>query len=343
VDRKSGTLLILSAALLLASSVVFLPVAKTFLFAATLSVVLVPPMSKLESRLWGTTGGPKRRILLAMAVTLSTLLGLFLVVGLAVFIFVRNFQVLEEFGTRVAAWVERTSPSLFGTTLDLQARAGESLDQLLGYVQGTFVATAGVLVDLIIFTSVLYIFLRHGPHIRRAIREALPAPEQALFDRFARVTHSSLFAIYVVHMATALITVVLALPFFWLIGFGEHLLFWSFLCGAFQLIPVLGPSMIMIGIAIFSFTQGENVTAVLVLSVGYPLVGGFPDLVIRPLLLRGEMKMDAAILILGFFAGIVSMGMIGFVLGPLLLKLLVEALQVTREALAESTSSHPGH
>lgn len=343
MDRKRGILLTISAALLLASSVVFFPVAKTFLFAATLSVVLVPPMAQLETRLWGTAGGPKRRILLAVAFTLATLLGLFLVVGLAVFIFIRNFQVLEEFGTRVAAWVEETAPGLFGTTLDLQARAGESLEQFLGYVQGTFVATAGVLVDLIIFTLVLYVFLRHGPHIRRAIREALPTSEQALFDRFARVTHSSLFAIYVVHVATALITVVLALPFFYLIGFGEHLLFWSFLCGGFQLIPVLGPSMIMIGISVFSFTQGENVTAALVLSIGYPLVGGFPDLVIRPLLLRGEMKMDAAILILGFFAGIVSMGMIGFVLGPLLLKLLVEVLQVTREALVESAPRHADH
>ncbi len=343
MDRKRGVLLTLSAALLLASSVVFFPVAKTFLFAATLSVVLVPPMAKLETKLWGTAGGPKRRILLAMVFTLSTLLGLFLAVGLVVFIFIRNFQVLQEFGTRVAAWVESTATSLFGTTMDLQARAGESLDQFLGYAQDTFVATAGALVDIIIFTSVLYFFLHHGPRLRRAIREALPTSERALFDRFAGVTHSSLFAIYVVHMATALITVVLALPFFYLIGFEEHLFFWSLLCGGFQLIPVLGPSMIMIGIAIFSFAQGENLTAVLVLSIGYPFVGGFPDLVIRPLLLRGEMKLNAAILILGFFAGIVSMGIIGFVLGPLLLKLLVEALQVTQEALAESVPSQPNH
>jgi hypothetical protein len=47
------------------------------------------------------------------------------------------------------------------------------------------------------------------------------------------------------------------------------------------------------------------------------------------------MKTDAAVLITGFFAGIVSMGMIGFVLGPLLLKLLVESLSLTRDALVD--------
>jgi predicted PurR-regulated permease PerM len=143
-----------------------------------------------------------------------------------------------------------------------------------------------------------------------------------------------LYALYVVHAATALITVVLAIPFFYLIGFGQHLLFWSFLCGSFQLIPVLGPSLIMFAIAIYAFARGESVTGILVLTVGYPVVAAVPDLIFRPLLLRSGMKMDAGILILGFFAGIVSLGMIGFVLGPLILKLLAEAFKLTRERLA---------
>lgn len=136
-----------------------------------------------------------------------------------------------------------------------------------------------------------------------------------------------------VHVATAVVTVVLAVPFSWLIGFREHLLFWSFLCGSFQLVPVLGPSLIMVAIAIYGFAQGDTTTGLLVVFVGYPVVAGFPDLVVRPFLLRKGMHISPAILIRGFFAGIVSMAMIGFVLGPLLLKLLVEALQLTRKVL----------
>jgi predicted PurR-regulated permease PerM len=175
--------------------------------------------------------------------------------------------------------------------------------------------------------------------MREAIRDILPPPHQALFDRFAEVTHSSLYGIYVVHVATALITVVLAFPFFHFIGFGDQVLFWSLLCGTFQLIPVLGPSLIMVAIAIFAFAQGDSNTGFVVLLVGYPVVAGLPDLVFRPLMLRSGMKVGASVLILGFFAGVVSMGMIGFILGPLILKLLLEALTLTQEKLAPKTPS----
>jgi predicted PurR-regulated permease PerM len=93
----------------------------------------------------------------------------------------------------------------------------------------------------------------------------------------------------------------------------------------------------MVAIAIYAFAQGDTATGLLVFLVGYPMVGGLPDLFFRPLLMRSGMKIDAGILILGFFAGIVSMGMIGFVLGPLLLKLLVEAFRLSGEKLAADT------
>lgn len=336
MDRKQKVLIGLSAALVVVTGVLFQPVASTLLFAATLSVVLVPPMTRMEGRIWGDGATGRQRSLLAAAFTMAAVTVLLLAVALVVFIFVRNFGVLEDFGLEVASKVEEEARDLFGTTVDLRSRAGESLDQLFGYVRGTFAVAAGALVDLIIFASALFLFLHHGRGIRSAIRDVLPGASDGLYDRFADVTHDSLYAIYVVHAATAVVTVILAVPFFHLIGFGEHLLFWSFLAGSFQLVPVLGPSVIMGAIAIYGFALGDTTTGMLVIFVGYPVVAAFPDLVVRPLLLRRGMKIGAAILILGFFAGIVSMGMIGFVLGPLLLKLLVEALRVTREALAEA-------
>lgn len=333
MDRKQKVLIGLSVALFLVTCVLFRTVAATLVFAATLSVVLVPAMDRLEGRLRNDGPSSWRTSLLAGAFTVATVGALLLVVALVTYIFVRNFPVLEDFGLQVATKVEETARDVFGTAVDLRSRAGESLDQLLGYVQGTLAALARALVELIIFSSALYLFLRHGTRLRSAIEEALPDDCGGVYRRLADVTYSSLYAIYVVHVATAVVTVLLALPFFHLIGFREHLLFWSILCGSFQLVPVLGPSLIMIAIAIYGFAQGDPTTGALILLVGYPVVAAFPDLVVRPLLLRRQMKIDAAVLILGFFAGIVSMGMIGFVLGPLLLKLLVESLQTTREEL----------
>lgn len=275
---------------------------------------------------------------MALLFTLRALAALLLAMALVTFIFLRNSDVLESFGVQVAAKVEQIIQDLFGAPFELQARATDSLDQLLGYVQGTFVVAAGMLLDLGIFGSALYIFLRHGQRLRGSLREVLSPSHREIFDGFSQVIHSSLFATYVVHVATALITVVLAIPFFYLIGFGDHLFFWSFLCGSFQLVPVLGPSPIMVAIAIYALAQGDPTTGLLVLFVGYPVVAALPDFFFRPLLLRSRMKIEAALLILGFFTGIVTMGMIGFVLGPLILKLLVEALKLTRSELAGALS-----
>lgn len=331
------TLLGLILALFLGSCVLFFPVMKSVLFAATLSVIMVPPLGAVEDRLGLDETAPHRRTLLALAATFLSLVVLAVVAALVVFVFVRNAGILEDFGIQVAAKIEEVSGDLLGAPFDLRSRAGESMDQLLGYVQGTFALAAGLLVDLLIFASALYIFLRHGRRIRDAIRSALPDSHHPLFQRFSRATHSSLYAIYVVHVTTAVITVILAVPFFYLIDFGEHVLFWSILCGSFQLVPILGPSLIMVAIAIYAFAQGDTTTGFLVLLLGYPVVGGLPDLFFRPLLMRSGMKIDAGILILGFFAGIVSMGMIGFVLGPLLLKLLVETFKLSGEELAGRT------
>ncbi len=338
-EQERRTLIALSAVFLVTACVLFFPVAKTFLFAATLSVVLVPLMNSIEDRLWPQGASRRRRILLATGITIFSLAALFLVAGMVVFVFIRNFEVLKTFGTGVAARLEETAQRFLGAPIDLKARAAQSLDQLLGYLQGTFVAAAGVVVQLTIFVSVLYLVLRHGRYLRDAIRGTISEPHYALFDRFARVTYSSLYGIYVVHATTALITIILAIPFFYLIGYGNQVLFWSLLCGTFQLIPVLGPSLIMAAIAIYAFAQGDTATGVLVLFVGYPVVAALPDLVFRPLLLRGKMKVDASLLILGFFAGVVSMGMIGFVLGPLILKLLLEAMKMTHEKLVGGAGS----
>lgn len=333
MERKQKILVGLSAVLLVAACILFAPVATPFLFAATLSMGLVPLTASVEQKLWPKGATSLQRTVFALVVTVLSMGLAVVTLALVVFVVVRNVDVLEDFGLQVAAKIGEAAHDLTGAPLDLRERAGDSLEQLVGYVQRTLFAVAGVAVDLIIFVSTLYLFLRYGREIRAAFRAVIPEPHRDLFDHFTQVTHSSLFAIYVVHGATAVITLILALPFFWLIGYGDNLLFWSLLCGAFQLVPVLGPSLIMAAIGIYAFAKGDGTTGILVFAIGYPLVAAVPDLVFRPLLMRTEMKLNALILIVGFFAGIASMGIIGFVMGPLMLKLLVESMKLTRDEL----------
>jgi len=138
----------------------------------------------------------------------------------------------------------------------------------------------------------------------------------------------------VVHVWTALLTFVLALLFFRLVGF-EDILFWSLLCGVFQLIPILGPSLIMFAIAAYAFAIGDTAQGVLCLAVGYPVVAFAPDVVFRSIMMGRRAKFSALLLLLGFIGGLVSLGAIGFILGPFVLVLLAEAAKFASERMRE--------
>ena len=53
----------------------------------------------------------------------------------------------------------------------------------------------------------------------------------------------TLYAIYVVQLTIVIVTGILAIPFFYFLGFG-HVLFFSTLAGLLKIVPVLGPSIL---------------------------------------------------------------------------------------------------
>ncbi len=311
---------------------IFWPILKTLVFAATVAVVLTPYYRWLERKLWGEKPRQWKQALTAGIVSIASIVILGLLVTVVVVVVVDNFELLRDFAVKVASVVQRWLDSL-GAQVDLKKAVADRADALLGYVQGIFFAATAFAVRVVIFVGSLYFFLRRGGELLKNIRQSLGERHREVLARFTKPAHSVLYAIYVVHVATALLTFVLALPFFVLIGYTEHLIFWSLLCGIFQLVPLLGPSVIMFAIAAYAFATGDSTAGTLCLAVGYPFVAIVPDVVFRPIMMGRNVKLSALLLLLGFIGGIVSMGAIGFVLGPLVLTLLAVALGFASERM----------
>ena len=101
------------------------------------------------------------------------------------------------------------------------------------------------------------------------------------------LTHTAvdtLYAIYVVQLIIVIITLILALPFFYFLGF-EHVLFFSTLAGLLKIVPILGPSILMAFLAVYAISISDMTALVLLILIGYPVVCAFPDLFIRPVLM----------------------------------------------------------
>jgi predicted PurR-regulated permease PerM len=129
--------------------------------------------------------------------------------------------------------------------------------------------------------------------------------------------------------------------FFWIAG-----LPWVFLLTLLSillaLIPMVGISWLVIGIAIVSFLSGNWQQAAIVLFGFYGVVNWI-DLLLRPKLLSEDASLNTALFLLSIFAGLAWAGVMGLFYGPVIMLLLVTTIQVYAERYANEDFGHLGN
>jgi len=297
--------------------------------AASLAVVILP------LKRWFC-----RRVGEGMAAILTTVvvfLALTVAVGFTIAVLALNATYLSEIVQGILTWIgggAAPGETVWGplSSAGIAAWAGDQVARF-GDWAGSFVSEVPVLVvDAIVFFLALFMFVFQGEAVAAAVTAALPARLRAAVERMTATSVDTLYAVYIVHVATAVITFLLALPFFWLLGY-DHILFFSVMAGIFQLIPILGPSLIMLFIGIYALSIGDVRGAALAAFIGYPIVCAFPDIYFRPLMMGRRAAIHPVIMWIGFFGGLVTMGIIGFILGPLFLALAVAGYRIFIEEM----------
>jgi len=83
------------------------------------------------------------------------------------------------------------------------------------------------------------------------------------------------------------------------------------------MIPIVGANAILMPTAIILFLSGDVVSGLIVLIIGS---GGIliSQNLIKPKVVGDKMKMHSAIVLLSMVGGIAWMGLIGFIVGPLI-------------------------
>lgn len=189
--------------------------------------------------------------------------------------------------------------------------------------------------NIIIFFLVLFIFLLFGENIWRDLLASVPDATKTFVNHIEEISSNTLYSIYIVHISTSVITFLLAIPFFYVLGYG-HIIFWSLIVALFQLIPIVGPTLIMIFLGIYALALGDYRAGALIAILGYPVVCAVPDLLFRPIVMGKRASIHPAIMWVGFFGGLWIMGIVGFVIGPLVLALLVasgrELIRIMKQA-----------
>jgi predicted PurR-regulated permease PerM len=124
------------------------------------------------------------------------------------------------------------------------------------------------------------------------------------------------------------------MPVFWLLEY-EYWLTLSAISAVLQFIPIVGPSVLLAVLALYHATMGQLSLAVTVLIVGGVIIGWLPDGVIRPRLADHTTNLSGTLYFVGFVGGLLSMGVVGIIAGPLVVAIIAELVSQLAAELRE--------
>ena len=220
-------------------------------------------------------------------------------------------------------------PGDLAGVLELLERHGTQSLALLRNVAG---AAASGVVLLFIYFGGAYAFLVHGPEVWVWMRRHSPLPPQHL-ERFSGAFHETGHGLLVgVGLTSAtqgavatLVYMALGVPRWWVLGP---------ITGLASMIPLIGSALVWVPVALGFFLGDHTVKAVILLVLGGGVIST-ADNVLRPIYARvGLLRMPTFLLFVALFGGLVTFGTWGALLGPLVVRLWLEALALHGEAQA---------
>jgi len=286
-------------------------------FAATLAVVVIPLRRWLQRTFSRHAAG-----ILATAIVALIFLA---VIVFLVEVLYANLGYMVEIARAILAGLavspfDPANLPPYITPATLERIADQQIGAIGAQIGGLILGLSSVLFEAMVFFLSFYLFVAEGDRVYRELVDHLPPNLRGLAEQLAVRGADTLYAIYVVEVAIAVITFFIAIPFFIFLGYG-HVLFLAAIAGIFQLVPILGQWFIMLILGIYALAIGDLRGAAIVAFVGYPLVSAFPDVYLRPVLSGRQAGINPVVMWIGIFGGLEVLGAVGFVLGPLILTL----------------------
>lgn len=310
-------------------------------WAGVIGVLTYPLYRRLRARLGG------RELLAASVMTPAVVLTLVLpMVGLVAFMaeeLARILSYLEETTTAgglslleglrqhpaVAPWLARAEQPLGRLGVDLEKSLLPLLqntsDFVLRYSTAIVKNFFTFVIKLILMVITLFFIYRDGERMQEQFWSIIPLAEdqkEILADNFSRVLKAVIFGIFL----TCVVQGALGALGFWFCGLPSPLLFGAVMAVS-ALIPVVGTALIWAPAVAYLILEGSTAKGVLLLAWGGLVVSGI-DNIIRPFFISGKGHIPVLVVAIGALGGLVSFGLLGVVIGPLVLSLFVAIFDI---------------
>jgi predicted PurR-regulated permease PerM len=266
-------------------------------------------------------------------ITIWVLLIIVLVLSVSASIVYGN---IDHIGNMVASLVHAFKNTGISTYLptftDVQvSHMPETLVQLM--LQSLLSLTSNVtqsLISIIIFFLSLSMLLYYGEQLWYTLTRTLSPKLFLAVQKMAEISTNTIYGLIIVQISAALISFLLAIPFFTVLGVDNPFLF-ATLIGLAMLIPLIGAQVMLLFFILYFMSLGNTLSAVVTLLVGYPLLSGWIDFYYRPVMMRKRVAIPPVMMMIGILAGVPFMGIVGFIVGPVLVALAVTSYKILAE------------
>ena len=336
-DQSSHTVLqALLVALGVLSLLLVLPFLQAVLAGSLLAYLGVPLSDRLSRRL-GPTLGTLVTVVATVLVVLVPLLLLLVVAADQAVSLVQGTDVPD------VATVERFLAELLGVAVDLSTLEGPLADTietgfrgLLGRLVGVLGGIPGFIVGAVVFLFTFFYLLRDGDELVAWLRTAAPI-EPAVADELVVRTDDLLWAAVVGNVVVAALQAVLTVLAFVVLGF-DNVVFLGVATFALSLLPLIGASVVWIPAMFYLVLVGRIPEALGLLVYGSVVISG-SDNFVRPMAMRRGADLNPGLLVLGIFGGVAVFGFLGLFVGPVVLGLGKEIVDLLVEERGDTDGS----
>ena len=211
---------------------------------------------------------------------------------------------------------------------DIGYRIGQILNSAVGFfvktLQQAFLNTTIIFFHFIIALYLIYFLLIDGVTFGKKISELIPLTDKDkndLYERGIRVTKGTLYGTIMIGVGEGIFGGVL----FTIFGIKGPFL-WGTIMMILSMIPLVGTNGILLPVSIYFLLTSQYLSGVLILIIG---CGGIliSQNIIRPKLVGDHSGIHPAIIVLSTLGGMTWLGLIGFLVGPILASLFIAVWQ----------------
>lgn len=222
----------------------------------------------------------------------------------------------------IGDYVEELEPIELSEMLRNAIRAGSNF--VLTATQRSFVSASTALANFVLVLLLMFFFFVGGKRLLASIYNAVPMPNKEL-QEIAAETRTTTTATLISTLLIGLMEGTYGAILFLMFGLPSPFL-WGIIIMVLSMIPLIGTNLVLVPAGVILVVSGRVFAGVVMILLGLGGVAVTQN-VIKPKLLGDRTGLHPALALLSTIGGIAWLGLIGFLVGPLVASLFLVVWQ----------------